>query len=208
MSIHNSFIRTMTTSFGSICFGGFVVAVIQALKALANSAQQNGDGNFCVCIAECLLACLANIIEYLNKWAFVYVGIYGFSYIKSAKSVFTLFKNRGWEAIIADDLVANTLLLVSLISGAIIGAIGLIIQVTAGLVTEADTGGQNTKVFTFVLGFFVGLVLCSILMSVIGSAVNTVIVLFAEAPAEFQQNYPELSQRMREVWSRIYPGSI
>jgi hypothetical protein len=69
----------MTTSFGSICFGGLVVAFIQALRMLANSARANGDGNFLVCIAECLLACLASIIEYLNKWAFIYVGIYGFS---------------------------------------------------------------------------------------------------------------------------------
>jgi len=207
-SINNSFLRTVTTSFGSICFGGFVVAVIQSLRMLANSAQANGDGNFCVCIAECLLACLASIVEYLNKWAFIYVGIYGFSYLKSARSVFTLFKNRGWEAIIADDLVSNTLLLVSLVVGAIIGAIGLLLQVTSGLITESDVNGEDVKVFTFVLGLFVGLVICSILMSVIGSGVNTVIVLFAEAPAEFQQNYPELSNRMREVWSRIYPGSV
>ena len=73
-AVNNSFIRTYTTSFGSICFGGFVVAVIQALRMLANSARANGDGNFLVCIAECILACLASIIEYLNKWAFVYVG--------------------------------------------------------------------------------------------------------------------------------------
>ena len=51
-----------------------MVAVIQALRMLANSARANGDGNFLVCIAECILACLASIIEYLNKWAFVYVG--------------------------------------------------------------------------------------------------------------------------------------
>jgi hypothetical protein len=53
-----------------------------------------------------------------------------------------------------------------------------------------------------------GVVLCSILMSVIASAVNAVLVLFAEKPAEFQRNHPELSNKMREVWSTIYPGSI
>lgn len=39
-----------------------------------------------------------------NKWAFVYVGIYGFGYIEAGKNVIELFKSRGWEAIIADDL--------------------------------------------------------------------------------------------------------
>ena len=39
--------------------------------------------------------------------AFVYVGLYGYSYLEAGKNVITLFKNRGWEAIIADDLISN-----------------------------------------------------------------------------------------------------
>merc|ERR1719491_499491 len=93
--ICNSFIRTVTTSFGSICFGSLLVAIIQALRALANSARANGDGNFLVCIAECILACLASMLEYFNKWAYIYVGIYGYSYIESGKGVMQLFANRG-----------------------------------------------------------------------------------------------------------------
>ena len=122
--------------------------------------------------------------------------------------MFTLFQNRGWEAIIADDLVANTLLLVSLVSGAIIGAIGLVIQVSTSLFSTEDVAQTNLKAYVFILGFFIGLVITSILMSVIGSGVNSVIVLFAEAPAEFQQNYPELSRKMREIWSQVFPGSV
>jgi hypothetical protein len=66
-AVNSSFIRTMTTSFGSICFGSFLVAVIQALRALANSAQQNGDAQIFACIAECILSCLASLLEYFNK---------------------------------------------------------------------------------------------------------------------------------------------
>jgi len=45
----------------------------------------------------------------------------------------------------------------------------------------------------------------SILMSTIASAVNTVIVCFAEGPAEFEANHPELSRKMRETWISFYP---
>merc|ERR1711957_1002248 len=58
----------------------------------------------------------------------------------------------------------------------------------------------------FIIGLIVGLVLCSILMSSIDSAVLAVIVLFAEGPAEFEQNYPKLSSEMREAYARTYPG--
>jgi hypothetical protein len=45
-------------------------------------------------------------------------------------------------------------------------------------------------------------------MSVVASGVNTVIVLFAESPAEFEQNYPELSAQMREAWANAFPGCL
>lgn len=158
-----------------------------------------------VCIAECILACLASIVEYFNKWAFIYVGLYGYGYLEAGKNVFRLFKNRGWEAIIADDLVQNALLLMSLLVGAIMGCIALILEVTTGLFNNA---GGDAKAVSFLLGFVVGLVITSVALSTIGSGVNAVIVLFAEAPREFQQNYPDLSNRMRQTWSQVYPGSV
>jgi Plasma-membrane choline transporter len=79
-----------------------LVAILQSLKALADMAQSEGDAGVLACIAECILACLASILEYFNKWAFIYVGVYGFGYLEAGKSVFQLFQNRGWEAIIAD----------------------------------------------------------------------------------------------------------
>ena len=57
----------MTTSFGSICFGSFLVAILQALRAIAQSARENGDAQILACIAECILGCLASILEYFNK---------------------------------------------------------------------------------------------------------------------------------------------
>lgn len=42
----------------------------------------------------------AGIIEYLNKWAYVYVGLYGYSYLEAGRNVITLFENKGWTAIV------------------------------------------------------------------------------------------------------------
>jgi Plasma-membrane choline transporter len=56
----------MTTSFGSICFGSLLVAIIQALRTIAQEAQNNGDAQIFACIAQCILGCLASIIEYFN----------------------------------------------------------------------------------------------------------------------------------------------
>ena len=131
------FSRALTTSFGSICFGSLLVALIQALRSLANEAQQNGDSGILGCIAECILACLQSIVEYFNKWAFIYVGLYGYSYMEAGKNVFNLFKNRGWDAIVADDLIGNVLFLVSLLVGALTGVVGIVLQSTSDLMDNA-----------------------------------------------------------------------
>lgn len=62
-----SLCRSLTTSFGSICFGSLLVAIVQATRALANAARDN-DNQILVCIATCILACLESILEYFNKW--------------------------------------------------------------------------------------------------------------------------------------------
>lgn len=137
------------------------------------------------------------------------VGLYGYSYLEAGKNVFTLFRNRGWDAIIADDLVGNVLFLMSVVVGALSGLIGLVVEATTDFFQGSDgSTPSNTGAFAFFLCFIVGLVICSVLMSTIGSAVNAVVVLFAEAPAEFQQNYPDLSQQMRDAWLGAFPNSL
>jgi Plasma-membrane choline transporter len=65
-AIDGSLYRAMTYSFGSICFGSFLVAFIQTLRALENSERRK-DSNLLLCIIQCaiacILACLQSIVE-------------------------------------------------------------------------------------------------------------------------------------------------
>lgn len=66
-AVRDSFVRASTYSFGSICFGSLLVAIVQALRALYQQAQNNDDCQILACIISCILACIQSIIEYLNK---------------------------------------------------------------------------------------------------------------------------------------------
>jgi len=200
----NSFIRTITTSFGSICFGSLLVAILQSLKALASSARQNNDAAFLACIAECILGCLQSCLEYFNKWAYIYVGVYGFGYIEAGKSVMQLFADRGWDAVIADDLVGAAIMLVCVIIGLIVGTIGVIYFATSPTFKDL----QDNLLSGFLIGFLAGIAISSILLSTVASGVNTVIVMFADAPREFSVNHPELSAKMVAKWQEFFPGSV
>jgi len=203
-AIRDSFVRASTFSFGSICFGSLIVAVVQALRQLNYQARNQDDCQILVCITDCILACIEGIIEYLNKWAYVYVGLYGYSYIDAGKNVMTLLKNKGWDVIITDNLVDNVLLMVSFVIGLVTGLVGLIV---AGIDQNllADLGYENVELVGFGVGFLTGFVFSSIMMSIVGSAVNTVIVCYAEAPNEFHNNHPFLSNEMRVAWRSAWP---
>ena len=201
--IFGSIKRALTTSFGSICLGSLLVAIIQALRALADS-NNDGEPNMLSCLVSCILGCLEGILEYFNKWAFIYVGLYGYGYMDAGKNVIQLFKSRGWSALIADDLVGRALATLSLVVGLLAGAVGVILATTTDWFDAND--GSDGRITSFVLGLIIGLVLTSIALSSIASGVNAVIVLFAEAPAEFEQHHPELSRKMRDTWQSSYPG--
>jgi hypothetical protein len=111
-------------------------ALISVFRCIVQSArrerERNGQRGSCgsiwLCILECLASFLETIIEYFNQWAYVFVGIYGFSYLDSGKRAMTLFKERGWSSIITDNLVGYVLSFISFTVGVLTGAAAVAID--------------------------------------------------------------------------------
>lgn len=68
-----AFKRAMTTSFGSICFGSLIVALLDMLRAalrlLQNEAAADGNMLFyaATCVANCCLSCITWLVEFFNR---------------------------------------------------------------------------------------------------------------------------------------------
>lgn len=213
----DSFSRATTYSFGSICLGSLLVALIRALRAIAEKSRNDEDSQLLACLIDCILSCIADIIEYFNKWAYVYVGLYGFGYIEAGRNVIQLFQQKGWTTVIADDLIGRVLLMLGVAVGALTGFAGMLLAtVSPNLLAVisvvgdnggggGDDGGSSALFLGLLIGFLVGLVVCNILMGVVGSAADTVIVCFAESPAEFEANHPGLSHELRKAWIEAWP---
>merc|ERR1719271_861586 len=111
--VFESFKRATTTSFGSICFGSLLIAIIQALKALVErSGDDDNEGGlacFLRCVATCILQCLEDILEFFNTYAFVHVAFYGDDYCTAGKKTWGLICASGWDMIINDDLTGLAL---------------------------------------------------------------------------------------------------
>merc|ERR1719506_1902853 len=99
-----SLCRALTTSFGSICYGGLIIAVIQTLRVLARQLEESDNGivRFIGCCLDCILQCVQDIVDYINSYAFTFCAIYGDDYCTAVGKAGALFGASGFDAIIND----------------------------------------------------------------------------------------------------------
>ena len=134
-----------------------------------------------------------SIATYFNRYAFTYVAMYGTPFVESGREAFQLFKSRGLSAIINDQLIANVMMFASFGSGVLVGLIGYGYALAFGL-----DGGY--KALLGGLGFVMGLLVCSIVLSIMDSAVATVFVCWAEANDALLRSAPDLHAEMTKAW--------
>lgn len=163
-AITDSFSRAVSYSFGSICMGSLLIAIVRALRYLIHQARSSNQRNaLLLCILECLVACLEGLIEYFNKFAFIYVGLYGYDFVTGGRKVLQLFQDRGWTAIINDNLVYRVLMLMCLVVGGLTGCAGMLLAYL--LPAWVDTFGDDKYVFAFFLPFLVGTAMAHVVVS-------------------------------------------
>ena len=193
-----AFRRTMTTSFGSVCFGSLLVAFIQALRQMVRMAQ-NTNNQWVTCLAICLLNCLESIMRFINKFAFAHCAIYGTGFVQSAKQTFDLFARRGIQALINDDLTGLAIFAGALIGGIVSAGIGYLL----GYIFYHTDDHHDVRVWVpvslAVYGFFVGLLFCMTVLYVVHSSIVCLFVCYCEDPATLSENRPEEYQRIAGV---------
>ncbi len=94
-------------------------------------------------------------------------------------------------------------MLICLVVGALTGLVGMLLSALSGWADPVL--GENPHASVFVISCVIGFALAYILMGVVMSAVDSVIVCFAEAPGEFETHHPALSRDMVEAWRLVYP---
>ncbi|RHY11007.1 hypothetical protein DYB25_004772 [Aphanomyces astaci] len=213
-AVAGSLYRSLTSSFGSICFGSLIVAVLQALRTIVRTIKNKAaeDDNValaCVaCLAECILNCIESLVEYFNMWAYTYVGIYGFDFRSAGKAVMQLFDSRGWTAVINDDLSSTALSIGAFGVGVLTGVIGLVVAKFAPVDWTKNTTGISFVVIFGGLGFIAGFSMAMILANLVITALHTIFVCFAEDPVSFQRSHPEHYNELILTWRHFQPDAL
>ncbi|KAG1138129.1 hypothetical protein G6F37_010742 [Rhizopus arrhizus] len=174
--------RAFTTSFGTICFGSLLIAIIDLIRFLLQVARSNTDnacGAFFVCIIQCIVNCFAGLFEWFTYYAFSGVAIYGKPFIPTARETWSMIKDRGIDALINDNLIGNVLFMGGLLVGVLCSLLGFIyLEVEK---PSYNTNGGMTPV-VIMMCFLIGSSMFSTIATVISSGVATTFVCLAEDP--------------------------
>eukprot|EP00698_Gefionella_okellyi_P004870 TRINITY_DN14502_c0_g1_i1.p1 TRINITY_DN14502_c0_g1~~TRINITY_DN14502_c0_g1_i1.p1 ORF type:complete len:485 (-),score=75.69 TRINITY_DN14502_c0_g1_i1:62-1516(-) len=180
--------RALTTSFGSICLGSLLVAAIKTVRFIVRSIRNKNSQNPAVailaCMADCMLGVIERMVQWFNRYAYTQVAIYGKTYCEAAKATMALIQSRGIDALINDSLVGPVLTLGAIVGGIITGAIAALWGFYA---VPAYWGACAAA------GFFIGLVMVSVVMETVDSGVTCLFVCYAEEPQLLSQLKPDLA---------------
>ncbi|KAF0687177.1 Aste57867_21033 [Aphanomyces stellatus] len=204
--------RAMTINLGSICFGSLVVAILEAIQTLlttmSNILSQSGN---CVaaCIVGCLgclVGCLKDMVETFNRFAYAYVGIHGYSFLRAGRQVSQLFHAKGWTGVVNDDLTQKVFWLGNLVVGGL--SCFLAVVVVADQVEKKTfefPGVKRPEYMVGLVAFFIGYIVNNLFMSLMGGAVTTIFVLWAEDPLGWSLTQPHHYSALSAAWLKIYP---
>jgi len=184
--------RATWNSFGSICLGSFVVAIIRAMRALVQEAASSG--NSCArCVALCLLGCLDSLVTFFNTYAFTEVAICGKDYCSAARDTWHLLMESGLTLIINDNLIGGVVAFACFMGGLVGGVVG---GVMSYYVFEL-----SRWVIWAVVGFLLCLATTSVAMETVYSGTCALFVCFAEDPAALHQTKIEVYMEFQRALS-------
>jgi len=207
-AIRGSFRRAMTYSFGSICFGSLIVALLDLLRAgvriLQAQASDSGDiiGSVVACCVQCCVTCIRGLVDYFNRYAYIEIAMFGKSYINAAKDAWNLLKQRGIDALVNDCLVNNIWTFLSLAAGALCSVFAYVYLHTVRPSYIADN--SNYYAIILLYAFIIGFQICHSLGYVaLSSGVSTIFVALGEAPQALQEKDPELFEYIRQTYPQV-----
>ncbi|KAF9386298.1 putative choline transporter, neither null mutation nor overexpression affects choline transport [Podila verticillata] len=198
--------RALTTSFGSVCFGSLLIALLQTLRYILNSLRNDSDDGimaFLAMCASCILSCLEGLFEIFNKFAFTQVAMYGKPFVQAAHDTWALIKDRGVDAIVNDSLVGNVLGMGSLSVALASGLYGYLFLAVVQPAFYDKDDEPIVYAIVILLEVILGVVMMSVPNNVLDSGVTTTFVALAEDPETLYKTKPDLYRAIVEQYPDI-----
>ncbi|CAG8040542.1 unnamed protein product [Penicillium nalgiovense] len=205
-STRGAFRRATTYSFGSISFGSLIIAVINMLRQACSIAQRHeaAEGNMISSICLWVLGCFISLLDWLvtlfNRYAFCHIALYGKAYIPAAKDTWAMMRDRGIDALVQDCLMGPVLTMGSTFVAYVCALLAyLYLQFT----NPAYNRDGNFTAVIMAFAFLIGLQICQIFMTPIGSGVETIFVAMAWDPDVMINDHPDIYHKLVQLYPKV-----
>nr|CAG8459705.1 7680_t:CDS:2 [Entrophospora candida] len=84
--------KTTTISFGTLCFGSFILSIVYTLQAIVKMCNKYLKRHGCFYYFTIFLEFISAILDIFNNYVMIYVGISGEDFLKSSRAATELFK--------------------------------------------------------------------------------------------------------------------
>ena len=195
-----SFKRATTTSFGTICAGGLIIAILQTIHALINTFARGALR----CICASIIGSIKALVELFSTNLFAFVAIYGQPLRPAARNTKELLVKEGMTAVANAHVLGTITFLGSCISGL------LALIVSVAMVT--DDMDPLAVVFAVILGFLMALLVTWLILTPIPSACVALFVCISCEPHRMAQHDAEfaeiINQKRQEEFARQQQAQV
>ena len=138
--------------------------------------------------------------RFLNRYAFSHIALYGKAYLPAAQDTWRMMENRGIDALVNDCLIGSVITMGSTFVAYLCAFLAyLYLQFTS---PAYNNGGAFTPV-VMAFSFLMGLQVCRIFITPIGSGVDTIFVAMAWDPDVLVKDHPDFYQRVVHVYPKV-----
>jgi hypothetical protein len=164
-----------TTSFGSLAFGSLIVAVVMFINFLLEKAKQSNQTNKVLqAVVSCIQCCLGSVqalVQWINKFAFIYIAMHGDNFCSSARGVFDLMGRNLLSAIVV-DVIGDFVLLV--------GKFAMSALVTGVVLLVMNAQNYPIQMFTIIVIALSSFLIFNFFANIINTSVDTVLICYLE----------------------------
>ena len=198
-TVKRSLTHGIKSQFGTICFGGLIMSIIEIIRNMVEKAQRENRNNGVMAVLTCcvnlLWQCFAEIIGFISKFAIVYAAISGDAFCDSARKVTTILQNNYLSTFavwwLPSMILRTTAFIVSVVFG-----------VVFGILSSNYFDDESRGVESFVLGLFCFLISLTILnfcLTVLLDVVDAVYLCYGIDKDLQMLTKPEIHDVMDEV---------
>ena len=212
--VKKCFIRSISTSLGSISCGSLLCAMIKTIRTIVNFLSRsityleiNNQGiifkirNYIIAILKRMLLLVDHAAQYFSGYAFVYLALYDLSFFQASQKVVSLFYEKGLTIVVNDEIIEGILYLTSIF-------VGVVTLLIAHLYSSHMAFNSADSTLLAIIAFVCGFCMSKIAFTLLTSSVSTIMVLFIESPEIFQSTNPLLYNELSKAWKGIYPTNM